>query len=172
MSENSISCPRCGSKRAVKNGRIHNSNQNFKCKQYGRQIVLNPKNKVIEQETKDLKDKLLLEKLPLAGIARVTGVSERWLQNYVNTLYACVPKQAEVWSKKGRLTIESDEMRSFVGNKNNKQWIWLALDTITQEIVDLCVGERSRERAKELWQSLPVLYRQCAVYYTDFCKSL
>lgn len=43
-----------------------------------------PQNKVIDQGTKDLIDKLLLEKIPLAGIAKVTGVSERWLQSYVN----------------------------------------------------------------------------------------
>jgi hypothetical protein len=45
-------------------------------------------------------DKLLLEKLPLAGIARVTGVSERWLQTYVNTKVDAINKQVEVWSKK------------------------------------------------------------------------
>ena len=55
---------------------------------------------MIEQGTKDLIDKLLLEKLPLAGIARVTGVSERWLQTYVNTLYTSISKEVEVWPKK------------------------------------------------------------------------
>ena len=96
MPEHTIFCPRCDSNQVVKNGFIHNGNQNFKC----RQFVLNPKNKAIAQETKELIDKLLLEKLPLSGIARVTGVSERWLQNYVNTLYTCVPKKVEVGSKK------------------------------------------------------------------------
>lgn len=100
MLENIISCPRCDSNRIVKNGFIHNGNQNFKCKDCDRQFVLNPKNKVIDQETKNLIDKLLLEKLPLAGIARVTGVSERWLQAYVNTLYTSIPKNLEVWPKK------------------------------------------------------------------------
>ena len=70
--------------------------------------------------------------------------------------------------KKGRLTIQCDEMWSFVGNKNNKQWIWLALDTKTKEIVGVHVGERSRTGAKGLWRSLPAQYRQCAVSYTDF----
>ncbi|WP_082065431.1 IS1/IS1595 family N-terminal zinc-binding domain-containing protein [Aliterella atlantica] len=54
MSENTIFCPRCDSNKVVKNGLIHNGNQNFKCKQCGRQFVLNPKNKPIAQETKDL----------------------------------------------------------------------------------------------------------------------
>lgn len=56
----------------------------------------------------------------------------------------------------------------FVLNKKNKQWVWLALDTSTQEIVGVCVGERNRQGAKGLWQSLPSVYRQCAVCYTDF----
>lgn len=100
MSESSIFCPRCSSNRIVKNGFIHNGNQNFKCKSCNRQFVLDPQNKVIGSETKDLIDKLLLEKISLAGIARVTGVSERWLQTYVNNLYKAVPKEVEVWPKK------------------------------------------------------------------------
>ncbi|KJU86076.1 Insertion element protein [Candidatus Magnetobacterium bavaricum] len=32
----------------------------------------------------DLIDLLLLERMALAAIVRVTGVSERWLQDYVN----------------------------------------------------------------------------------------
>lgn len=59
-------------------------------------------------------------------------------------------------------------MWSFVANKNNKQWIWLALNMATREIVRVYVGERSREGAQGLWDSLPAVYRQCAVSYTDF----
>jgi hypothetical protein len=59
-----------------------------------------PQNKVIDQGTKDLIDKLLLEKIPLAGITRVTGVSEPWLQSYVNAKYEAVPKLVKVGSKK------------------------------------------------------------------------
>jgi predicted DNA-binding transcriptional regulator AlpA len=38
-------------------------------------------------------DKLRLEPISLAGIARVTGVSEPWLQKYVNEKYKKVPKK-------------------------------------------------------------------------------
>jgi len=41
----------------------------------------------------------------------------------------------------------------------------------TQEIVGVDVGERSRSRAYGLWQSLPGVYRQCAVCYTDFWEA-
>jgi len=59
-------------------------------------------------------------------------------------------------------------MWSFVGNKGTKQWIWLALDISTREIVGLYVGEHSEVGARKLWQSLPSVYRQCAVAYSDF----
>ena len=81
-----MNCPNCHSSHVVKNGSIHNGKQKFLCKDCGRQFVENPENR-IPQEKKDLIDKLLLEKIPLAGIARVVGVSERWLQKYVVTTY-------------------------------------------------------------------------------------
>ena len=69
------------------------------------------------------------------------------------------------------MTIQCDEMWSFVGDKNNKYWLWLALDVTTREIVGVHIGERSEDGARQLWQSLPPVYRQCAVAYTDFWKA-
>jgi len=85
-------CPECGSSNCVKNGSIHNGTPKNQCNDCGRQFVDNPKNAPISKETKSLVDKLLLEKIPLAGISRVTDVSERWLQNYVNKKYNSVKK--------------------------------------------------------------------------------
>jgi IS1 family transposase len=73
-------------------------------------------------------------------------------------------------------------MWSFVSRKDNKHWIWLAIDRDTREIVfeakvflrktlaskGVFRGDRSRLSAKELWNSFPAVYRQGAVSYTDF----
>jgi IS1 family transposase len=59
-------------------------------------------------------------------------------------------------------------MWSFVGNKGNKQWVWLAMDVSTREIVGVYMGDRSEAGAKGLWNALPPVYRQCAVAYSDF----
>lgn len=59
-------------------------------------------------------------------------------------------------------------MWSFIGNKKNKKWIWLALDSISKEIVGVHIGSRDQTGAKGLWDSLPPVYRQCAVCWTDF----
>ena len=118
-------------------------------------------------------DRLLLEKISLAGIVRATGVSERWLQYYVNKKLGAVKREVEVKSKKkGKLTIQCDEMWSFVGNKDNKQWIWLAIDVSTKEIVAVYIGKRDQAGAQGSWDYLPPVYRQCAVIYTDFSPFL
>ena len=162
-------CPRCNSENVVKNGFIHNGKQNYQCKDCTRQFVLNPKNKKISQETKDLIDKLLLERLALAAIDRVVGVSERWLQKYVNEKYENIEKEVEVEEKeKGPLRIECDEMWSFVGHKGNKVWIWLVIDRATGEIVGVYIGSRDKEGDQGLWDSLRAVYRQYAVCYSDF----
>ena len=58
----------------------------------------------------------------------------------------------------GKLTVECDEAWSFVNNKGNKQWIGNALDAKTRVIVGVYIGDRSRESALKLWNSLPPLY--------------
>jgi insertion element IS1 protein InsB len=81
---------------------------------------------------------------------------------------SCPQKRSGKSKKKGRLTIQCDELWSFVDNKKNKQWVWLALDVTTREIVGVYIGDRDEKAAKKLWDSLPPVYRQCAVAYTDY----
>jgi len=163
-----MTCPTCGSHDISKNGTTRHGKQNYKCRDCGRQFVENPQWKPKDKDTFSLVDLLLLEKIPLAGIARVTQVSERWLQRYVNEVYATVSQKASVVPKaKGKLTVQMDELWSFVDDKGNKQWVWLAMDADSREILACHVGDRSRASAQQLWQSLPGVYRQCAKVYTD-----
>lgn len=69
------------------------------------------------------------------------------------------------------MTLECDELWSFVSTKRRQQWVWLALDRDTREIVGVAVGARTKEMARQLWASLPPVYRQCAVAYTDFWEA-
>lgn len=167
-----MTCPTCGSHEISKNGTTRRGKQNYKCRDCNRQFVEDPQWKPKDKDTVGLITLLLLERIPLAGIARATGVSESWLQDYVNTVYAAVPQVAKVVPKaKGKLRVQMDELWSFVDDKGNKQWVWLALDTNTREVIGCHIGDRSRESAKALWQSLPGVYRQCATVYTDYWEA-
>lgn len=81
------------------------------------------------------------------------------------------PDNSTFAQKKGALTVECNEAWFFVSNKQNKQWIWLAMDRDPREIIGVQVGDRSRAGAEELWKSLPEVYRQGARYYTDFWEA-
>ena len=126
----------------------------------------------LSQEQRTLIDRLLLERLSLAGIARVMQRSGICIQRYVNQKAKTVSTQVEVTNKQKKpLTVQMDELWSFVDNKGNDQWVWLALDADTREIVGVHIGDRSGESAQALWRSLPAVYRQCAVIYTDRLSS-
>lgn len=62
-------------------------------------------------------------------------------------------------------------MWSFVGKKKNKQWIWLAIERDSKEIIGVYIGDRSQKGAKGLWDSIPKNYRNIATFYTDFWEA-
>jgi insertion element IS1 protein InsB len=65
------------------------------------------------------------------------------------------------------LEAEADEMWSFVQKKANKQWVWIAMDVNTRKVIAFHVGDHSRDRAKELWAKIPLVYREQATFHTD-----
>ncbi len=164
-----MSCPECGSDLNVKNGRTYYGKQRYKCKDCGRQYIAGSEFQHIPREKWDLVDHLLLEKISLAGIVRVTGISPSHLQDYVNRKLESVPQEADVMPKKqGKLLVQMDEMWPFIFKKAMKTWIWIAIDVRTREVIGLFVGDRSSNSAQRLWDSLPPVYRQCATCYTDY----
>ncbi len=167
-----MNCPSCQSENIKKNGHIHNGQQNYRCKECGRQFVGNPKKKIISDWQKDLIKKLFMERIPLRGICRVMGISLSWLILFFRQVTDEIPDDlAVVKPEKSKLSVETDEMWSFVGKKKNRQWIWLAIDRASGQIIGLHIGGREKKDAEKLWKSLPGVYRQCAVCHTDFWKA-
>ena len=83
-----------------------------------------------------------------------------------------MPRHSQFSGKsQGELVLECDELWSYVGKKKNKQWVWLALDKHTREIVGVYVGTRDSEGARALWDSIPLQYQQTAFTFTDFWQA-
>ncbi len=168
-----MNCPACHSDHIVKNGfSPQNNKQKYSCQTCKKQFVLDPEKSPISDPQKQLIDRLLLERISLRGICRVVGVSERWLQYYVNDKYLNVPRQIDFSGKsQGILVLECDELWSFVNSKQEKQWVWLALDRDTRKIVGVHIGDRSRHGAQALWDSIPQEYQKNAISFTDFWEA-
>jgi len=66
-----------------------------------------------------------------------------------------------------RLEAELDELWSFVGKKANRQWVWIAMDASTRQVIAFHVGDRSQASGERLWANLPATYREQAIFYTD-----
>lgn len=63
--------------------------------------------------------------------------------------------------------LELDEMWSFVHQKKNKVWVWLALCRRTRQIVAYALGCRGEETCRVLWNRMPQSYKN-SLCYTDF----
>ena len=111
-------------------------------------------------------EKLSLERMSQRAIARITGVSRMTIAKLQKKI--SVPIAQTVTPLRSRPTLELDELWSFVNNKGQKVWIWIALERETRRIVGLAFGDRSSETCVELWNSLPADYRKRAVLYSDF----
>jgi IS1 family transposase len=125
-------------------------------------------------EQRALVERLLREKISLHGMCRAAGVSLRWLMDFIVARFAALPDHLHVRPVAapqdvliGRLEVEADEMWSFVKQKANKQWVWIAMDKQTRQIIAFHVGDRSYNSAQQLWANLPAVYREQATFSTD-----
>ena len=168
------SCPAYGSTRYEKNGHTRHGKQHHLCKNCERQSSAGAANRLIAAERRAEIANLLRERLSLRGICRAVSVSLTWLLHFMVEGFASCPEHlhlrlptrpAKVWMY--QLEAEADEMWSFVQKKANKQWIWLAMDATTRQIIAFHVGDWSRESAKALWSELPVVYQEHAIFHTD-----
>ena len=57
--------------------------------------------------------------------------------------------------------LEYDEMWSFVHDKKNKQWLWLAVVRRTGQVVAFHIGNRDHIAFEELYAKVPFEYKQC-----------
>src|SRR6266568_1355690 len=157
-----------------KNGHIHNGKQNHHCHDSGHQFVQCYKQYLIADDKRDLIERLLVERISLRGICRAVGVTLKWLLGFLVQCFQALPDHLHVQPVTRtqdvimqRLEVEADEMASFVQKKANKQWIWLAMDAKTRQIIAFPGGDRSRKSFKKLWAMIPQAYRQHATFYTD-----
>ncbi len=104
------------SEEVSRNGQTRHRKQNYKCRECGRQFVLNLAWKAITPEQQELMSRMLKERISQAGIARLLQVSEDTVQRYVNTQAVVLKKQVEVSTKpKKRLNVQMDELWSASG---------------------------------------------------------
>lgn len=66
--------------------------------------------------------------------------------------------------------LELDEVWTFVGNKKNRVWIWLALCRRTRQVIAWHYGPRDEVSCQLLWAKVPKTYKT-KMCYSDFWHS-
>ena len=155
-----LKCPKCQSNMIKKNGTIHNGKQKYECLSCHRQFVENPENKVVSDDTKERIQRALLERVSLEGLCRIFDVSMPWLLQFMEKIYEELPDDlnATVHSHNEELTVittQIDEMWSYVGNKQNQQWLWMVIDVKSRQILAFHIGDRSKSSGEMLMKKLP-----------------
>ena len=63
--------------------------------------------------------------------------------------------------------LKLDELWSYVYEKTNKRWLWVALCRRIRQVVAFFLGDRSEESCQYLWNLIPYNYKHCTTY-SDF----
>jgi len=157
-------CPRCGSLDLVKNGRDYKGDQKFHCKSCDRYGTLQAQKGYSARRREQVK-RAVLERVSLRGIGRIFKMSRhtvsQWLQDWLKDQ---APISQTLLPADAADVLELDELWSFVGSKEQKRWLWLALCRRTRQVVAYWIGDRSEHSAVNLWRRIPDDYRRCASF--------
>ena len=161
-----VRCRRCGSTDIRKNGQTASGQQKMHYKECNFYSTLDIQQAQRDEQGRQV-ERLSLERLSQRAMARITGLSRMTVASLLAPKE--LPALAEtICPLRERPILEIDELWSFVDNKGQEIWIWIALERQSRRIVGLAFGDRSAETCRKLWESLPADYRKRAICYTDF----
>jgi insertion element IS1 protein InsB len=118
------------------------------CRKY-QQIAY--RNRACCKDTKPMISKLVCESVSVRGIARILSISINTVQTGIKWRGKSIAKPP---IRLHQANIEVDELRTFIGNKQNQYWIAYALNRSNGEVMDFIVGKRSRCTLKVLVNTL------------------
>ena len=176
MIQTTHTCRKCGSSDIVKNGHSASGSQQYHCKSCGAYLVLDPGLLEVRTRTnirKKKKSEFFRPTESAGPKARSAAFSES------------VEILSLAGSKKGRRAdslseqveppeegdvLELDECWTYVRQRSNKRWLWIALCRRTRQVVAFVIGDRSAKTCARLWAKIPSEYRE-KQSFSDFWKS-
>ncbi|MCB9419073.1 MAG: IS1 family transposase [Ardenticatenaceae bacterium] len=159
-------CRVCDSTNIVKNGTNRCGNQQYWCNDCGARRVLQPKHPVSSKKETALN--VYKERASMGGLQRSLGVHCHTLAVWLIELISQLPAfRTSVRPAQPDDVLELDELRSFVGQREQKRWLWIALCRRTRQVAAFVIGDRSATTCRKLWESIPHEYRHCQTF-SDF----
>lgn len=152
------SCNQCGSEQVVRNGHDYKGSQKYHCKDCGKYGTVNAQ-RGYPPAVKEQVKQAVLERVSLRGIERLWQISRRTVARWLLVWWQTLPALQETLVPATQEDVlELDELWSFVGQKAEDWWLWVALCRRTRQIVAYCWGKRTWGSCVRLWERLPREY--------------
>lgn len=162
-----VNCPYCHGLKVVKNGKKKSGEQNFLCRQCGKQFQLHYQKQGCKPEVKGLVLKLLVHNSGIRDIEAVVGIHRQTVLKWLNQ--AAEQRQVKPRQKQ-YAELQIDELWTFVKErKRKKRWLLYAYAPETKEIVAWSWGRRSAKTVKNLYAQLKDL--EVSIFCTDDWKA-
>jgi len=142
-----IHCPKCQSLNLVKNGKTANKKQKYLCKDCRKQFITNYTYQGCRTFIRSLILKMTLNSSGIRDISRVLEVSTNTVQKLLLKESRKIP---DVRVPTHAKTVELDEFWSFVQNKSNQRWTWLAITSSSRRIGAFVNGRRNDKNCRLL----------------------
>jgi len=95
----------------------------------------------------------------MLGIQCTFGVSRPTLASWLKKDEANPKLEETLLPVEPADVLEVDEMWSFVQERWNKRWLWIAMCRRTRQIVAFVMGDRSEATCRKLWEQIPPAYQ-------------
>jgi insertion element IS1 protein InsB len=134
--------------------------QRYKCKACSSYFLLGEK-VVYGVDTKRAAIGLYVDGSCIRAVARFFKVShvtiQRWIRLLGGKVHVCLPKKVD--------KIEIDELYSFIGRKENRKWVWMAICRNTKRMLGFQIGGRGKKTLQKLYEKIKPM--EVITYYTD-----
>jgi insertion element IS1 protein InsB len=129
---------------------LYKSKQKYRCKYCGKcQVAHYSYNGCCKQTATQIKI-LLLEGCGIRSIGRILNISNNTVMRKIKLMASQIQKPAIIMGQ----TYQLDEMRTYIGNKQNTKWIVYAINEKTKAVADFNIGSRNKQTLKRVTDTL------------------
>ncbi len=166
------SCPDCHNHNVVRNGFDKNNRQRYKCLDCNK--TFNERKGTVfyrmRSSEKDILEAIhsYLRCMNLSAIAEVKGVKIDTVINWIKKAAVICDNVVRFFFKRLILvSMQLDEIWSFVGKKACESWIWKALDPVTKLFLGFHIGPWTKKEAKCFLEKLRAIIERVDIITTD-----
>jgi len=154
-------CNFCHSKNVIKNGTTKTKKQQYFCKNCNRRFIEFYSYKAYHSNVNSDIIKLTKEGLGIRSTARVLNISTTTLLKRILSIAKTIIPPKIIY----RQSYELDEMRIFIQEKSNPQWLVYAINKNTKSIIGFNIGKRTNKTLNTVIKTL--IHSEPEKIYTD-----